>query len=196
MKSKMKSKIFSMLLAIAVLVTSFGFTSTVHAMSKAWSSRPIPVYADTKLSATEKSQLREAINAWNSTRFGTFFVYNGEKSYVDLISTNNIIGVTKFAIPTTGNKADDIANTKLTIYDNSKVPLKALITLNTNFTFNSGGATAGTYYLKSVFMHELFHAIGFENSEHSINTSSIFCSQYTGSTTFQNSDLALIDELY
>lgn len=196
MKSKTKSKIFTMLLVIAVLVTSFGFTSTVHAMTKPWSSRPIPVYADTNLSTVEKSQLKEAINAWNSTRFGTFFVYSGEKAYVDLVSTSNIIGVTKFAIPTTGNKVDDIANTRLTIYTDSRVPTKALITLNTNFSFNSGGATAGTYYLKSVFMHELFHAIGFENSEHSINTSSIFCSQYTGSTTFQNSDLTLIDELY
>lgn len=196
MKSKMKSKIISMLLAVTVLMASLGFPSTVQAKTNAWSSRPIPVYADTQLSNTEKSQLREAINAWNSTRFGTFFVYSGEKSYVDIISTNNIIGVTKFAIPTTGNKSDDIANTRLSVYTNSNVPAKAIITLNTNFTFNSGGASSGTYYLKSVFMHELFHAIGFENSDHSINTSSVFCSQYTGSTTFQNSDLALIDELY
>ena len=65
-------------LSISLIVISlcsiflFGFTTKVNAASLGWEKRPISVYASTKLSSMEVSQLKEAINAWNSTKFGTF----------------------------------------------------------------------------------------------------------------------------
>ena len=71
---------------------------------------------------------------------------------------------------------------------------KATIVINTNYTFNNGSTSSGQYYLKSVLMHELFHALGFK--EHSIFSNSFFYKEYTGITSFLSSDIEKIDTLY
>lgn len=184
-------------LSISLIIISlcsvfiFGFTSKVNAASLGWQNRPIPVYASTKLSSMEVSQLKEAINAWNSTKFGTFFEYKGQITESQIATLPYIIAVSKGAFSTGGNSSDTLARTS---WNKDGYVTKATILINTNYTFNNGSTSSGQYYLKSVLMHELFHALGF--SDHSIFSNSFFYDTYTGVTSFLQSDLEMIDRLY
>ncbi len=92
----MKKKILSLsLIVVITIITIFSFSGSANAMTNGWRSRPIPVYADNKLTTMELEQLKEAITSFNSTRFGTFFVYSGQKPTSQIILSNNCIGVTK-----------------------------------------------------------------------------------------------------
>ncbi len=187
----MNKKFLSLTLIIVTLcsIFIFGFTPKVNAASLGWNSRPIPVYSSVKLSSMEVSQLKEAINAWNSTKFGTFFEYKGQITEAQVVSMPNIVAVSKMAFGTT--LSHSLART---IFPKNGYVTKATININTNHTFNDGATSSGGYYLKSVLMHELFHALGF--ADHSIFSNSFFSETYNGSTTFLRTDLEKIDTLY
>lgn len=186
-------------LSISLIVISlcsiflFGFTTKVNAASLGWEKRPISVYASTKLSSMEVSQLKEAINAWNSTKFGTFFEYKGQITELQIATFPNIVAVSKgaFAPAEDGDPSDALARTS---WPKEGYVTKATIVINTNYTFNNGSTSSGEYYLKSVLMHELFHALGFK--EHSIFSNSFFYKAYNGRTTFLNTDLEKLSTLY
>jgi len=189
----MKKKILSLLLILVItIIAVFSFTGSAHAMTNGWKSRPIPVYSDTKLSAMEVGQLKEAIASFNSTRFGTFFVYSGQKSTNQIVTSDNCICVTKAAFNSGSSANEDIARTMFSAgYTHS-----AVITFNTNKTYNNGSTSSGEYYLKSVLMHELFHALGFEDKDHFYFTNNVFNYTYTGNATLTEEDLALLDKIY
>lgn len=191
-----RKKILSLFLVFSIMASIFIMPNKVNAMTQAWEHRPITVYADQKLSDMEISQLKEAINAWNSTRFGTFFTYGGKKPSFVTSSYPNAIGVTKMPFYNSPETIDDIAQTTTTISNSTGRPTKATIAFNTNCTYTNNSTVSGEFYLKSVLMHELFHALGFSNDEHSLNPNSFFNAKYTGKTGFLESDLSLIDELY
>lgn len=139
----------------------------------------------------EVSQLKEAIDAWNSNKYGNFFVYSGQKTEKQLINLTNCITVSKLAF---GGNAGTVDTLVRTVFDDSGYMKKATIVINTNYTFNNGTTSSGEYYLKSVLMHELFHALGF--SKHSIYSNSFFYDSYNGNTKFLKTDFQLIDSLY
>ena len=185
-------KFLSISLIISLCIAFiFGFTSNVNAASSGWQSRPISVYASTKLSSMEVSQLKEAINAWNSTKFGTFFEYKGQITESQIATLPYIVAVSKGAFSTDGNSSDALARTT---WNKNGPVTKATILINTNYTFNNGSTSGGQYYLKSVLMHELFHALGFE--DHSVFSNSFFHDTYTGVTNFLQSDLEKLSRLY
>lgn len=158
------------------------FTRTVS--GEKWSNVPVNVYADSSFDATYISQLQQAISAWNSTRVGTVLRYSGTTRNPYMVSG---IGVTKAPISTAGV----VGNTVQTC--TGSTINKAVITLNSNLSFNNGATTSGTYYLKSVFMHELGHSLGLD---HNNDSSSIMCEYYTGMTTLSSSDIDDLDSLY
>ncbi len=206
----MKKKILLLSLIIATLCTVFYFwsantatktynllepgyqdvieiensNSTRAVFGEKWASVPVKVYADSSFNATYISQLQQAIAAWNSTRVGTVLTYAGTIRNPYMV---NGIGVTKAPISTAGT----VGNTVLT-YTGSTIN-KAVVTLNSNLTFNNGSTTSGTYYLKSVFMHELGHALGLDDN---YDSSSIMCGYYTGSTSLSSLDINDLDSLY
>ena len=157
-------------------------TRTVY--GEKWSSVPVNVYADSSFDATYISQLQQAISAWNSTRVGTVLRYVGTIRNPYMV---NGIGVTKAPISTAGT----VGNTVLT-YTGSTIN-KAVVTLNSNLSFNNGATTSGTYYLKSVFMHELGHALGLDDNS---DSSSIMYRYYTGRTALSSGDINDLDSLY
>lgn len=181
----------SFFILLLIVVFSFTFCTKVNAANLGWKNRPVSVYADTRLSSMEISQLKEAINAWNSTKFGTFFIYSGQKTEKQLIPMSGVVTVSKGAFSMNEGSVDALARTA---FNKNGYMEKATIILNTNYTFNNGATSSGEFYLKSVFMHELFHALGFP--EHSIYSNSFFYEKYNGSTKFLPTDLQLIDTLY
>lgn len=210
----MKKKILSLTLIIVTLcsILSLGFANNVNATMKTtshnllapgfenqvsskenstravfgykWSSVPVNVYADSSFDATYISQLQQAISVWNSTRVGTVLRYAGTTPNPYMV---NGIGVTKAPISTAGT----VANT-VTTYTGNTIN-KAVVTLNSNLSFNNGATTSGTYYLKSVFMHELGHALGLDDNS---DSSSIMCGYYTGITALSSGDINDLDSLY
>ncbi len=190
----MKRLILYLIFAIILLVFITILSLTAFCVNKPWSSRPISVYADTKLTDTEISQLKESIHSWNSTSYGTFFVYKGTIPTVALYSTSNIIGVTKVNFNVDNIVNDSLARTVSTIYN--KNTRHSIITLNTNYKFTNNSTSKGYYNLKSVLMHELFHTLGFSDKDHILDTNSIFYEGYTSNTAFSYKDLDLIGTLY
>lgn len=211
----MKRKILSLSLIIVTLCTIFGIVfvnnsnatieSTHYLYEKSafengainpesvdatkgvkWASIPVKIYADSSFNATEISQLQQAISAWNSTKVGTVLTYAGTMYNVNLVG--GAIGVTKAPI----NPNSTIGLTVTSVSGNTTI-VKALITLNSNLTFNNGSTSTGTYYYKSVFMHELGHALGLADND---DSSSIMCSYYTGRTTLSTLDINDLDSLY
>lgn len=150
-----------------------------------WLSVPVRVYADASFSSTYISQLQQAITAWNSTRVGTVLTYAGTINNPVLVT--NGIGVTKGPLASSST----IANTLTTC--NGSTITRAVVTLNSNLTFNNGSTSSGTYYLKSVFMHELGHALGLTDNS---DSSSIMCGTYTGGTSLSAGDINDLDSLY
>lgn len=209
----MKKKILSLLLISVTLCTVFGFTffnnlnvtteSVSHSLlvpgmsdsldkesltrtvsGKKWASIPVKIYADSSFNATYVSQLQQAIFAWNNTRVGIVLTYAGTSPNPYLI---NGIGVTK--TPITSNST--IANTTITSTGNTIN--KTVIALNSNLSFNDGAITAGTYNLKSVFMHEIGHALGLADNT---DSSSIMYKNYAGRTVLSSMDINDLDSLY
>lgn len=184
-------KFLSILFIIAVLATTFCIPNNVYAsdyvdFNYGWSTRPITVYADMTFNSNEISQIKQAINTWNSTRFGTFFVYGGTMNRFSILSLPGICGITKDAFP---NDSSTIASTLST--GNGTTITKFVTTLNSNISFNN--ISGSPYYLKSVVMHELGHGLGLN---HSIFSNSFMYKYGNGITTFLESDLEKIDKLY
>lgn len=150
-----------------------------------WMSVPVRVYADASFSSTYIAQLQQAIATWNSTRVGTVLTYAGTINNPVLVT--NGIGVTKGPLASSST----IANTLMTC--NGSTITRAVVTLNSNLTFNNGSTSSGTYYLKSVFMHELGHALGLTDNS---DSSSIMCGTYTGRTSLSAGDINDLDSLY
>lgn len=188
---KNRKIMLSFFILLLVITFSFTFCTKVNAANLGWKKLPVSVYADTRLSNMEISQLKEAINAWNSTKFGTFFIYSGEKTEKQLIPMSGVVTVSKGPLSLNGETVDSLARTAFNRHGYME---KATMILNTNYTFNNGTTSSGEFYLKSVFMHELFHALGF--LDHSIYSNSFFYEKYNGSTKFLPTDLQLIDTLY
>ncbi len=209
----MKKKILSLSLIIVTLCTIFGFTfsnnvnTTTESVShnllapgtptsldkeasartvsgKKWSSIPVRIYADASFDATYISQLQQAIFAWNNTRVGIVLTYAGTTPSPYLV---NGIGVTKAPI----SPNSTIANTVIT--STGTTINKAVVTLNSNLSFNNGATTVGTYNLKSVFMHEIGHALGLADNN---DSSSIMYGTYTGRTALSSMDINDLDSLY
>lgn len=209
----MKKKILSLSLIVVTLCTIFGFdfannvNATTESVShnllapgmsnsldkegairivsgRKWASIPVKIYVDSSFNATYISQLQQAILAWNSTRVGVVLTYAGTTPSPIIV---NGIGETK--APISSNST--IANTVRT-YNGTTIN-KAVITLNSNLSFNNGATTTGTYNLKSVFMHEIGHALGLADNN---DSSSIMCGTYTGRTALSSMDIDDLDSLY
>ena len=187
----MKKILSISVIIIAVLAITFCIPTNVYAsdfvdINYGWSTRPVTVYADMTFNSNEISQIQQAINAWNSTRFGTFFVYGGTMNRFSILSLPGICGITKDAFP---NGSNTIASTIIT--GNGTTITKFVTPHNSNISFNN---TSGSqYYLKSVVMHELGHGLGLD---HSIFSNSFMYQYANGVTTFLQSDLEMIDRLY
>lgn len=187
-------KLLVVMLTAVIMLTCFSTSAsayTYETSGRGWQNRPITVYADLSLSSMERSQLQQAINTWNSTQFGTFFVYGGTIGNTALISGKGICGVTK--APFYSSSDTRLASMLRTKDANTQFFTKFVITINTNYTFNNGSTVNGEYYLKSVLMHELGHGLGLEHSPFS---NSFMYSEYTGVTQFLSSDIETLDTLY
>ncbi|MBQ8380171.1 MAG: matrixin family metalloprotease [Clostridia bacterium] len=189
----MKKKLFFGVIILGIIISICSFTSKVEANTLygyGWKTLPIRIYAGSDLNANERSQLIEAINAWNSTRFGTFFEYAGVRS-------SHLIPVyTMRDGYNTVSKAPIGINTGGTyLFGTTSEITEVNVVINSNYTYNYGGASVGDYYLKSVLMHELGHVLGL-NDEENPNIGSIMYKGYTGSTTITAYDLSDLDTLY
>lgn len=151
----------------------------------AWNSRPVGVYADSSFNSTYISQLQQAISAWNSTRVGTVLSYRGTMYNVYMVGT--AIGVTSAPISPNTTVANTVTS------NNGSNIIKSIVALNSNLSFNNGGTSSGTYYLKSVFMHELGHSLGLADND---DPSSIMYKYYTGNTSLSSGDINDLDSLY
>ena len=192
----MKKKILSLTLItiIVSIIFSLGFATRVEAtVSYGYGigNRPLKVYAASNFNSNEISQLKQAIDAWNSTKFGTFFVYGGTVPYWTIPNYNVSDGLTTVSkyplsgLATGGTLNFGIEGVSIT---------ESNILINSNLSYNYGSPTSGDYYLKSVLMHELGHAVGLDdNYDH---TESIMYYAYTGSTNISNYDLADLETLY
>ncbi len=81
----MKKKVLSLSLIIIALCSIFTFSfmpksEATLLVGYGWKKLPIKIYASSELNANERAQVQEAINSWNSTKFGTLFQYGGVRS--------------------------------------------------------------------------------------------------------------------
>lgn len=189
----MKKKFFYGLVTLGIIISIFCFATNVEANTLygyGWKKLPIKIYAGSDLNVNERAQLQEAINAWNSTRFGTFFEYGGVRS-------SHLIPVytMRDGYNTVSRAQIGIRTGAAYLFGTKSEITEANVLINSNHTYNCGGASVGDYYLKSVLMHELGHVLGL-NDEGEENKSSIMYGGYTGSTTITEYDLSDLDTLY
>ncbi|MBO5477651.1 MAG: matrixin family metalloprotease [Clostridia bacterium] len=188
----MKTKIS--LFLIIIILFSFIFATNVNATSiededpYGYYSIPISIVVSSKFSSWEISQLQEAINEWNSVGLGTLFVYKGTV-YDAEFKPVGVVSVSKSSIDTVG-KTIRVANVD---EEGNKVAIDAKVYINSNYTYNNGSTTSGTYYLKSVLMHELGHVLGLRDSAY---RTSVMFRYYTGATAIHYTDLNTLQELY
>ncbi len=98
-------------------------------------------------------------------------------------------GLSKDSIDTVGKTIRPIT----TDSSGKRYALEGKIYINSNLTYNNGSTSSGTYYLKSVLMHELGHLLGLADSSFS---DGIMYRYYTGKTSFYYTDFLAFDELY
>lgn len=187
MKTKTIKKIFFLLIVTIMTITVSVPVNATTKYGYGFAVRPITIYASPALSAVERQQLQEAIVVWNGTRVGTVLRYGGTTSllsYYWLSDGKN--GVVKGDI---GNNVTAITSTKV----NGSNIIEADISLNTRVTYNNGSTQSGTYYLKSVLVHELGHVLGMADNG---DPSSVMYYTYTGRTGLNANDINDLDALY
>ena len=167
---------------LLTIISILGFSTTVNAatLGVKWNSVPITIYATNQLSNNEILNLQSAIAEWNSIGKGTLIKYGGIKSGISNPRVDGINTVGKFSMP-----SNDVARTNSQILNNVTI-IESDITLNTNKISGKN--------LKSIFMHELGHALGLADNTYSI--SSIMYASYTGNTTISQYDINDINSLY
>ena len=184
MTHKIMSFVVCMIMMLSMLNISASASTTY---GYGFASKPITIYATSNLNSTEVSQLKEAIAVWNSTRVGTVLVYGGQKNLSTMFwLSDGQNGVIKTAI------ADNNTGVTSTKYNGTNI-IEADIAINSNLTYNNGSTTGGTYYLKSVFVHELGHFLGLDDN---FDSSSVMYFSYTGRTALSASDINDLDSLY
>ncbi len=129
----MKKKILSLSLIIVTLCTvfCFSFTPKVEASTLygyGLAQRPLTIYAGSELSTSQINILKDAINAWNRTKFGTFFVYGGVKRVYNPISADG------WSTVTIGNLEAGIAGQTKNVINGSGIVESNIIINSTNFT--------------------------------------------------------------
>lgn len=99
MKKKFLSLFFITAILLTCLCSSTSYASSNTPLGYGWSTRPITVYAASNLTTFEKTQLQNAINSWNGTYFGTYFIYGGTLPEYSIVSLPGICGVIKSPLP-------------------------------------------------------------------------------------------------
>lgn len=175
----MKKKILLLSLSIVTVISLFGFifvpkveAATTYGFGLA--SRPLTIYAGGELSTSQINILKDAINSWNSTRFGTFFVYGGVKRVYNPIKADGWSTVT-------------IGNLDVGVGGQTRTVTNGYSIVEANSIINSNN------YTKSTVMHELGHALGLDDNT---DIGSVMCFVNYNSVTITQSDLNDLDTLY
>ncbi len=181
----MKNKILSLSLIILSIcnISLFCFSPNVNAVTKGvkWYSRPITYYASNQLSATEINALKSAMAEWNSIGKGIFFVYGGQLGNNRIAYDSvNVVGKDSWA------NTSELARTHTMVPNGTDKIIEADIALNRNADFTNKE-------MKSIFMHELGHALGLA---HNTLLTSIMHDGYTGRTIISDYDINDISTLY